>query len=267
MTIKLLAMLAWAANWLIIFLRLRKKATSTRQPILQHLNTLWLISLALHGITLLQPLLSETSPSFSLSGSLSIVMWLSSLVLYVTHLKRPLETMGLLIIPIVIISLIITLLLPQLGRPVRLDNGLGIHIMLSLIAYSMLGLAALQALLLAAQHRQLHSHKPGGLIRTLPPLQDMEALLFRLLASGVVLLTLGLLSGFIFLDGFFGKQVAHKTLLSITAWLTFSTLLFGHWLYGWRGKTAIRWTIAGFVLLMLAFLGSKLILEYVVTQS
>lgn len=267
MIIKLLAIIAWAITWLTIFLRLRNTTSADRQSTLKQLNIIWLSSLVLHSITLVQPFFSSVTPAFSLPSSLSIVMWLSSLLLYLTHLKRPLETLGLFMIPIVILSLTITMLLPHYGKPVQLNNGLGIHIMLSLLAYSMLGLAMLQSLLLAAQHKQLHNHKPGGLIRTLPPLQDMEILLFRLLTSGVLLLTLGVLSGFLFMDGFLGKQVAHKTILSLIAWLTFTTLLFGHWRYGWRGKTAIRWTLSGFGLLMLAFLGSKLILEYLVTQS
>lgn len=267
MLIKLIAIFAWATTWLIIFFRLKKNVRPGLQLTLKQLNIIWSVSLLLHAYTLLQPLFTQGTPSFSLLSSLSIVMWLSALLLYLMHLKRPLETLGLFIIPIVMFSLLITLLLPQFGQPVQLNNGLGIHILLSLLAYSMLGLAAIQSLLLAAQHKQLHNHKPGGLIRTLPPLQDMEALLFQFISSGVVLLTLGLLSGFIFLDGLFGQQIAHKTLLSLIAWFTFATLLFGHWRYGWRGKTAIRWTITGFALLVLAFLGSKLILEYLVNNA
>ncbi len=267
MIIKLFAIFTWAATWLVIFLRLNKKTSLARHLGLPHLNAIWLISLTLHGITLLQPLLTNGAPSFRLLSSLSIVMWLSSLLLYLAHLKRPLETMGLLIIPPVIGSLVIMLLAPPSGQPIKLDNGLSLHILLSLLAYSMLALAACQALLLALQSKQLHNHRPNGLIRTLPPLQDMESLLFQLLSSGVILLTLSLLSGLVFLDGFFGQQVAHKTLLSLFAWLTFSILLFGHWRYGWRGKTAIRWTVIGFFLLMLAFLGSKLVLEYMVNKT
>ena len=265
MTIKLLAILTWAITWLIIYLRLSKNSPVSKRLTLKQLNTIWLSALTLHGITTLQTLFVNAAPAFSLLSSLSIVMWLSGLLLYLTHLKRPLETLGLFMIPIVILSLIVIILLPQHGKPVQLNDGLGLHILLSLLAYSMLGLAMLQALLLAAQHKQLHNHRPGGLIRTLPPLQDMETLLFRLITSGLILLTLGLLSGFLFMDEFFGRQVAHKTILSLIAWLTFATLLFGHWRYGWRGKTAIRWTLAGFGFLMLAFLGSKLILEYLVT--
>ena len=260
-----LAVLAWIATWLVIILRLRKERAI--QPGLTTLNGLWLLSLILHGAILLTPWLESGDITIDLVKSLSIVMWFSSFLLFVTHLQRPLETMGLIIIPCTFISLIIDQALPHNMNSLSVPKSLGIHVLLSLIAYSMLALATLQALLLATQNHYLHNHKPNGFVRTLPPLQDMESLLFRLIFAGVVLLTLGLLTGFIYLDGLFGQQVAHKTLLSILAWITFATLLFGHWRYGWRGRIAIRWTVSGFILLMLAFWGSKFVLEYLVTPA
>lgn len=257
-----LAALAWIATWLSIALRLRKQ--NERKPGLKLLNTYWLLSLTLHGTTLLLPWLENGSVTIDLPESLSIVAWLTTFLLFLAHIKRPLETMGLIVIPGTLLALILAGALAKTGNSIILQNGLGLHIILSLLAYSMLTLATLQALLLATQNRFLHNHKPNGFIRTLPPLQDMESLLFQLISSGVILLTLGLISGLIYLDGLFGHQVAHKTILSILAWLTFSTLLFGHWRYGWRGKIAIRWTVGGFTLLMLAFWGSKFVIEYIV---
>ncbi|MGB0848235.1 MAG: cytochrome C assembly family protein [Thiolinea sp.] len=261
-TITLLTILAWASTWSIIAVRLKKQAA--RQPDIKLLNIIWPTSLILHGILLLHPLITNNILSFSLLSSLSTVMWISGLILYLAHLKRPLETMGLFIIPFIILSIVSALIDPKISQTINLQHGLGLHILFSLLAYSMLALATLQALLLAVQNKHLHNHKPNGLIKTLPPLQDMESLLFQLIIAGVILLTLGLITGFIFLDGLFGKQVAHKTILSMIAWLTFSTLLIGHWRYGWRGKIAIRWTITGFTFLMLAFWGSKFVLEYLV---
>lgn len=259
----ILVVLMWAGTWLTIALRLRKN--SKQHPGLTTLNTLWLLSLILHGSTLILPWLESGGLQISLLGSLSIVMWATSFLLFLTHLSRPLETMGLIIIPLTLLSLLAANFLPQTSETISLTSGLGLHILLSLLAYSMLALATLQALLLATQNHYLHNHQPNGFIRTLPPLQDMESLLFQLILAGVTLLTAGFISGFIYLDGLFGTQVAHKTLLSMLAWITFATLLFGHWHYGWRGRIAIRWTISGFILLMLAFWGSKFVLEYLVT--
>jgi ABC-type uncharacterized transport system permease subunit len=92
----------------------------------------------------------------------------------------------------------------------------------------------------------------------------MEELLFSIIKIGVLLLTVGLLTGFIYLHDLFGQHVAHKTILSIIAWIIFATLLIGHWRYGWRGRLVIRWTLVGSVFLMLGFLGSKFITEYLV---
>ncbi len=101
------------------------------------------------------------------------------------------------------------------------------------------------------------------LIKHFPPLQSMESLLFSFLWAGWLLLSLSLISGWLFLDNLFAQHVVHKTLLSCTAWLVFGILLWGRHQLGWRGHKAIRWTIAGFFLLMLAYFGSKLVREFI----
>jgi ABC-type uncharacterized transport system permease subunit len=138
---------------------------------------------------------------------------------------------------------------------------LELHILLSILAYSLLVIAALQAVLLAVQDHQLRNRHPGGLIRALPPLQTMETLLIQLIATGFVLLSLALLTGLFFLEDIFAQHLVHKTVLSLIAWGVFATLLWGHWRFGWRGRVAIRWTLGGFLFLMLAYFGSKLVLE------
>jgi ABC-type uncharacterized transport system permease subunit len=91
----------------------------------------------------------------------------------------------------------------------------------------------------------------------------MEALLFELIAVGFFLLSLALVSGFAFLEDMFAQHLVHKTLLSVVSWLVFAGLLWGRFRFGWRGRTAIRGTLTGFVLLMLAYFGSKLVLELI----
>ena len=145
------------------------------------------------------------------------------------------------------------------------DGALFFHILTSIIAYSILALAALQAILLSIQNKFLHAHQPGGFIRMLPPLREMEVLLFEVILVGFVALTISLGSGMIFLDNMFDQHVAHKTVLSILAWFVFLSLLIGHWKLGWRGRTAIRWTLSGFISLMLAYFGSKFVLEFLLS--
>ena len=103
-------------------------------------------------------------------------------------------------------------------------------------------------------------------MRALPPLAIMERMLFQLIAVGFVLLTLSLLSGFVYLENMFAQHLVHKTILSILAWAVFGVLLLGRRLYGWRGKVAVRWTLSGIALLLLAYFGSKLVLELILQR-
>jgi len=94
----------------------------------------------------------------------------------------------------------------------------------------------------------------------------MEALLFELIAIGFIVLSIALATGFLYLDDMFAQHLAHKTILSILAWCTFATLLWGHFHFGWRGRVAVRWTIIGFTVLMLAYFGSKFVLELMLNR-
>ena len=123
--------------------------------------------------------------------------------------------------------------------------------------------AVFQSLLLLVQDHQLKNKHPSGLIRNFPPLQTMESLLFGFLWAGWTLLSLSLISGWLFVENLFAQHLVHKTLLACLAWIVFSVLLWGRNRLGWRGHKAIRWTLAGFCLLMLAYFGSKLVREYI----
>ena len=149
-------------------------------------------------------------------------------------------------------------LLPQAN-----SLGMRLHILLSLLSYSLFTLAAVQSGLLAVQNQHLHNRHPGGFVRALPPLQTMEALLFEMIGLGFILLSLGLITGFMFLEDMFSQHLVHKTLLSLMSWVVFAVLLWGRFRFGWRGRIAIRWTMAGFMALMLAYFGSKAVVELI----
>ena len=70
----------------------------------------------------------------------------------------------------------------------------------------------------------------------------------------------------IFLEDIFAQHLVHKTVLSLVAWCIFAILLWGRHVLGWRGNTAVKLTLAGFVVLMLAFFGSKLVLEVILQR-
>jgi len=127
--------------------------------------------------------------------------------------------------------------------------------------------AAKQAVLLDVQDRHLRNRRPGGFIRALPPLEVMERLLFQMIATGFALLSAALLTGMLFLEDIFAQHLVHKTVLSIASWVIFGILLWGRWKFGWRGRTAIRWTLSGFVFLILAYFGSKMVLELILQRN
>ncbi len=222
----------------------------------------------LHGVVLYHRLFTAYGLNLGFFNAASSIAWLMALLLLVAALTRPLENLGIAILPLAAITLGLDSVF-SVQHPVFAGSPweLSAHIVLSLLAYSLFGIAALQALVLAVQERHLRDHRPGGFIRALPPLQIMEQLLFQMLYAGFVLLSLALLTGIIFLDDIFAQHLVHKTVLSAAAWLIFGILLWGRWRFGWRGRVAIRWTLSGFAVLVLAYFGTKLVLELVLGRT
>ncbi|HET7159210.1 MAG TPA: cytochrome c biogenesis protein CcsA, partial [Burkholderiales bacterium] len=137
------------------------------------------------------------------------------------------------------------------------------HLLIAMLAYSLLTIASLHVLLMALIERRLHDGTLTQLLHKLPPLLTMETLLFRIIWAGFVLLTLTLVSGVVFSEALFGKaaQLNHKTVFGVLSWGIFAALLAGRQIQGWRGRVAVRWTLAGFITLVLAYIGSKFVIE------
>lgn len=136
------------------------------------------------------------------------------------------------------------------------------HILLSMGAAALLFAAAVTALLLVFLDQRLRSRRIADLPKALPPLDTLEKVMFRLIGGGFVLLTLALLTGFIFVTNLFAQHLVHKTVLALIAWVLFGVLLIGRIRHGWRGRSAMRWTLSGFGVLVLSYFGSKFVLEY-----
>ncbi len=139
---------------------------------------------------------------------------------------------------------------------------LSAHILLSMGAAALLFAAAVTAVLLVFLDRRLRTRRIVDLPKVLPPMDSVEKVMFRLIGGGFALLTLALLTGFIFVTNLFTQHLVHKTVLSLIAWVIFGVLLIGRTRYGWRGRSAVRWTLWGFGFLLLAYFGSKFVLEY-----
>ncbi len=182
--------------------------------------------------------------------------------------RRPMQNLLIALFPLSALAVLVSTFAPDTSPILsHLSSGMILHISSSILAYAVLTLAAIQAGVLALQDHQLKHRHTRGIVQILPPLQLMEAMLFELLWIGVALLTIAIASGAVFVDDIFAQSLVHKTVLTIVAWLLFSTLLWGHYRLGWRSKTAVRFTLAGFATLMLAFFGSKLVLELILHRG
>ncbi len=117
------------------------------------------------------------------------------------------------------------------------------------------------------QDRQLKDGHIRGVMRLFPPMQVMESMLFDTIWLGQSLLTLAILFGFMYVDDLFAQHLVHKTVLTLVSWVIFAVLLGGRHLRGWRGRTAVRFTLAGFAVLVVAFFGSQLVLEVILNRS
>ena len=135
------------------------------------------------------------------------------------------------------------------------------HILLSMGAAALLFAAAVTALLLVFLDRRLRTRRIARLPSVLPPLDALERVMFRLIGAGFVLLTLSLFTGFVFVTNLFTQHLIHKTVLSLIAWTIFGVLLIGRIRFGWRGRSAVGWTLSGFGVLALAYFGAKFVLE------
>lgn len=186
-----------------------------------------------------------------------------SLLVLLSGLRKPLGILVLGFFPLAILSIILSLTLQSTYPARELEPGLVSHILLSILAYSMLAIAALQACFLAFQNYQLKNRHAASVIRRFPPLQDMESFLFELVWVGQILLSAGVIAGFLFIDDMWADGLLHKTFFSMLAWVVFAILLWGRHKLGWRGSTAIRFTLTGFVLLIVGFYGSKIVLEFI----
>lgn len=220
-------------------------------------------ALLLHLILLTQIGIHGGGLAIGVGAALSLFAWQAALLLWLFSLREPVTALGLAVYPTAALCAVVAVVVPR-GSPATavLDWPVQLHILLSLLAYGVLTLGAVQAVAMTIQHRRLHDHQPRGAVAALPALQTMEVLLFRLLATGFFLLTLAILSGVLFLEDLFAQHLVHKTVLSLVAWLAFAVLLWGRWRHGWRGRVAMRWTLGAYGLLILAYFGSKLVLEW-----
>ncbi len=222
-----------------------------------------LLAITLHAILLRHDIFQPSGFNLSFLTSASLITWLVSVQILFASLKRPVDSLGIAMFPLSALAILLNYYSDTTNVITNLSSGIQSHILISIIAYSLLMLGAMQAVILALQLKAIKNHKPTGWIKKLPPLHDMESFLFQILSFGFIFLTTALASGFLVFDDLFAQHLVHKTILSLIGWGALFILLTGRLKFGWRGNTAIRWTFTSFIFILLAYFGSKFVLEII----
>jgi ABC-type uncharacterized transport system permease subunit len=234
-------------------------------------SILYPVALVIHAMLLYRRIFTAEGLDLGVGNAISLLVWLTVLIYWVagmvfTGLTAILGMMA----PVALIAVLLQAALPgghfitYAGKPI-----FTLHFGIAMLAYSLFIVATVHALVMLAEEKWLHRGVLPPFLKTLPPLLEMEALLFRMLLAAFVLLTLTLVSGVLFSEQLFGRpfKANHKTIFGFISWAIFGGLLMGHYVYGWRGRKAVYWTLAGFTALLLAYVGSKVVLELILQRG
>ena len=236
------------------------KETGFNQSLLKKIA---LLAIILHGSAAVNLLFTGQGLDLSLFIILVLIAFVINVIVFISGQNKPLHSMYLALFPISAISLALALSTPSTKSVITISPYIQSHVLASILAYSLLAFAALQALLTGYQNWQLKHKRQSLLMRTFPPLQTMEEFLFELIWAGEALLTLSLVSGFLFYEDMFDQKLLHKVTLSIVAWCVYGILLWGRHSRGWRGIKAISWSLVGFSAILMGYIGSKIVLELI----
>jgi ABC-type uncharacterized transport system permease subunit len=220
------------------------------------------LALLSHGALIYQSVLGQGDIRLGFGNSLSTIFWLTALAYWLASQRAPLARLQSWVSGLAAASvLVMAFFTATHAIPNSQTLALRAHLVVAFLAYGLLAVAALHAVLMTMLEKQLHR---GALLQDgAPPLLTLEAMLFKTIGVGFALLTLAVFSGVFFSEEIFGTALhfSHKIVFAILSWLVFGGLLLGRHFRGWRGRTALYWTITGFTLLILAYLGTQFVLE------
>jgi ABC-type uncharacterized transport system permease subunit len=228
------------------------------------------LTLLIHALVLYRQIFPDGQMRFGAGDALAIMTWLALLFYWLESLSTRLDGLHMLALPAAAVCAAIPVIWPGRHDIGNAGNLLfRAHFVMAMTAYSLFTLAALHAMLMSAVERNLHRGRLVRLLDNMPPLLVMEGLLFRLITVAFILLSATLITGIAFSEQVFGTPLAfsHKTVFAIAAWVVFGTLLAGRHFRGWRGRIALRWTLGGFFVLLLAYIGTHFVLEIVLGRS
>ena len=219
-----------------------------------------------HGLALQGMMFPGDGMHFSFALALSLMMWIAVLIYWLESFMARMEGMQPMVLPLAAVAALAPVLFSENHLVSNADSvGFRLHFLAAMLAYSLFTLSALHAIFMGFTERALHQHTLTRSLASLPPLLSMERLLFRMLGTGFLLLTVAVGSGALFSEAIFAKPFSldHKTVFAIASWVVFGVLLVGHHVWGWRGKRALRLTLTGFAFLILAYLGSRFVAEVI----
>lgn len=241
------------------------RASSAHATLPTSSGLLALAALVAHGAALYPMILTSGGLNLGIFSAASLVAWLVAGIVLIATARRAAASLAIVILPFAAAMLAVSLLFSHHHLVEPQSPGLVLHIALSLVAYSLFAIAALQAGYLAFAEHRLKQHTP--VFGFLPPLPTMEQLLFQLTSVAFVLLSVGLAIGALYIEDVRAQHLVHKIFFSLLAWVIFAVLLIGRYHWHWRGRRAVKYVIAGFIMLALGFFGSKLVLELILQRA
>ena len=233
------------------------------------MRTAFAMGLISHGATLAHALFGGEGLNIGFSHAISLIVWLvMGAYFLIGYDNQLLRLAALYLAPIAIGAVLLPQVLPAQRVVHYADFAFKLHFVVAILAYALFTVATLHALLMLFLEKRLHAGTMPAELQGMPPLLRIERLLFQLLGVAFLLLTATLASGVLFSESLFGKafQLSYKTVFAVFSWLIFGGLLYGQWKFGWRGKLAVRWTLIGFGLLLLSYVGSKFVLEIILNR-
>jgi ABC-type uncharacterized transport system permease subunit len=260
-----LAFYSWRARW--------SPAANAPSPaasvnIIEHYAVL--VPLGLHAVLIARAMFAPDGLHLGVGNAVSAILWLTVLIYWAGNFFYRLDGLQSLVLPVAAVAALLPAMLPSV-RPLPNTELVvfKIHLLIAMLAYSLFTIASLHVLLMALLERRLHDGSVPRALQGLPPLLAMETLLFRIIWAGFILLTATLASGVLYSEELFGRAARfnHKTVFGVLSWVIFAALLGGRHVYGWRGRVAVRWTLTGFLMLVLAYVGSKFVLEVILGRA
>ena len=233
------------------------------------ISSMLVAALVAHGAALGHSLFGGEGLNIGFSHAVSLIIWLVMLAYTLIGFDNQLlRIVALYLAPLAAIVAMLPMLLPAHRIVSYAVWAFKLHFVVAILAYSLYTVATLHALLMLFLEKHLHEGNLPPTLQGLPSLMRLEKLLFQLLGIAFLLLTATLVSGIFFSEDLFGKpfQVTYKTVFAALSWVIFGGLLFGQLRFGWRGKLAVRWTLIGFVLLLLSYVGSKFVSEIILQR-